>query len=158
MSNDIFPSNVREAADKLGSNWIKGEEFEGDGLVLQLSKPMEVVKSNNPQYGAQEADFLVKNEILNVGETLRFTFATKEGTERQIDTKSAPFFIGIKQVEELGVGDWVHITRTGKTNETRYTVEKIDAPVALGNPESLVTKRDDMGYPEEEIDPKSIPL
>ncbi len=138
----IFPPEIEEAASKLGGEFVKGSEFEGDGLTLQLVKAMEVVKSNNPKYGATETDFLVKNDILEEGETLRFTFKDSEGKERTFDTKSAPFFIAVKQVEELGVGDWIHITRTGKTNETRYQAEKV-AGVSLRN---------------EEIDPKEIPF
>src|SRR5665213_551500 len=114
MNNDIFPSDIRDAANKMGSDWYKGSDFDGEGLVVQVSKPMEVVKSNNPKYGAQETDFLVKQEILEEGETLRFTFKGADGTEKQFDTKSAPFFIGFKQCEELGIGDWVKISREGK--------------------------------------------
>ncbi len=89
---------------------------------------MEKMKSTNPKYGAQETDFLVKEEILEEGETFRYIFKTTDGKERKLDTKSAPFFLGIKQCEELGVNDWVKITRTGKTDETRYEVVKVDAP------------------------------
>lgn len=131
MNNDIFPSDVREAANKMGSDWWKGADFEGEGVVVQVVKPMEVVKSNNPKYGAQDTDFLVKQEILEVGETLRFTLKGTDGVEKQFDTKSAPFFIGFKQCEELGVGDWVKISREGKTTDTRYTVEKVDEPVGV---------------------------
>lgn len=127
--NDIFPSDVREAADKMGSDWYKGADFDGEGQIVQVVKPMEVVKSNNPKYGAQETDFLVKQEILEVGETLRFVFKGTDGKEKQFDTKSAPFFIGFKQCEELGVGDWVKISREGKTTDTRYSVEKVEKPV-----------------------------
>jgi hypothetical protein len=145
--NDFFPEDVKEAANKIGNDWLKGEEFDGEGLVLQVVKPLEKVKSNNPKYGAQETDFLVKNDLLEVGETFRFTFMTPDGTERKFDTKSSPFFIGFKQCEELGVGDWVKITRTGKTTETRYEVVKVDAP------ESLPVQQT-----EEEIAPKDIPF
>lgn len=134
MNNDIMPLDVREAANKIGNDWIKGEEFEGEGLVLQVVKPLEKIRSQNPKYGAQETDFLVRNEILDVGETFRFTFLTTDGTERKIDTKSSPFFIGFKQCEELGVGDWVKITRIGKTTETRYEVVKVDASLTVNQP------------------------
>lgn len=127
MNNDIFPSDVREAANKMGSDWYKGADFEDEGQIVQVVKPMEVVKSNNPKYGAEEKDFLVKQEILEVGETLRFTFKNADGIEKQFDTKSAPFFIGFKQCEDLGIGDWVKIVRTGKTDQTRYSVEKVEA-------------------------------
>lgn len=145
---DFFPKDVKEAAEKLGSDWIKGAEFDGGGLVLQLVKPLEKVKANNPEYGAQEDDYLVKGEILEVGQTLRFTFKDAESTERKFDTSSTPFFIGFKQCEDLGVGDWVHITRTGKTNKTRYAVEKADQPPAPANkPESTPVE----GVPTEAI-------
>lgn len=121
----IFPDDVRDAADKMGGEWIKPSEFES-GLTLQFSKPLEKVVARNPKYGGQETDYLVKNDILEKGETFEFTFLSEDGTERKLHSKSAPFFIAFKQVEELGVGDWVTITRTGKTDETRYTVEKIE--------------------------------
>lgn len=123
---NFFPEDVKEAADNIGSEYIKGAEFDGEGLVLQLIKPLEKIKPANPKYAAVEADWLVKNEILEEGETFRFTFKTADGQERKFDSKSAPFFLGFKQVEELGVGDCVKITRTGKTDKTRYTVEKVD--------------------------------
>lgn len=145
---DIFPDEVRKAADEIGGDWIKGGEFEGAGLVLQVVKPMEKIVASNPKYGAEEDNFLVKQEILEVGQTFRFTFKTPEGKERKIDSSSSPFFIGIKQCEELGVGDWVKIVRTGKTDKTRYTVEKVEAP-------EVAPKTD---YPEEEIDTSSVPF
>ena len=128
MSDDIFPADVREAANQIGGEFIKGAEIDGEGLVLQVAKPMEKIKASNPKYGAEEKDFLVKQEILEVGETFRFYFNMPDGTERKIDTKSSPFFIGFKQCEDLGVGDWVRVNRTGKTDKTRYSVEKVEKP------------------------------
>ncbi len=124
--NDFFPEDIKDAADKMGSDYIKGSEFDGAGLTLKLTKPLEKIKANNPKYGANDKDFLVKNEILEEGETFRFVFEDAEGQIRTFDSKSAPFFLGFKQCNELGVGDWVHISRTGKTTETRYEVEKVD--------------------------------
>jgi hypothetical protein len=118
-----MPADVKEASDKITSNWLKGADFEGNGLVLKVTKPLEKVSS---QYGAEEGDYLVKNEILGVGESFRYTFEDEAGMERKIDSSSTPFFIGFKQCEELGIGDWVRITRTGKTDKTRYTVEKVE--------------------------------
>jgi hypothetical protein len=127
---DIFPQDIKDASDKIGSDWIKGSEYDGDGLVLQFAKPIEKITPTNPKYGAEETDFLVKNEILEVGQTLRYVFTTADGTERKFDSASTPFFIGIKQCEDLGVGDWVHIVRTGKTDKTRYTATKVDKPLS----------------------------
>jgi hypothetical protein len=124
---DIFPPEVREAADKMKSDWIKASEFEGEGLTVQLAAPMARVKS---QYGAEEGDFLVNQGILQEGETMEWSFTDIEGFNRKFHTTSSPFFIGLKQVEELGVGDWVRIQRTGKTDKTRYTVEKVPEPVS----------------------------
>lgn len=150
MTNDIFPSDVREASDKIEGEWIQAKEFEGKGLTLQVEKPLEKMKSPNPKYGAKPENYLVKNNILEAGETFRYTFKSVGGNERKIDTNSSPFFIAFKQCEELGIGDWVEIVRTGETTETRYTVEKVEAPVAQDNPESLVTKSEDkMSYPED---------
>lgn len=123
--SDFFPKDVQEASSKISSDWLKGSSFDGAGLVLKVSKPMEKVKS---QYGAEEGDYLVENEILGVGESFRYTFEDAEGKERKIDSSSTPFFIGFKQCEELGVGDWVLIQRTGKTDKTRYRVIKAEAP------------------------------
>jgi len=127
MTNDIFPKDVREAADKIESEWITPSEFE-KGLTLQLIKPLEAVKASNPKYGTDEKDYLYKNNLLGLGEQFRYVFKTPNGNERRIDSKSPPLFIGFKQCEECGVGDWLLITRTGQTTETRFTVEKVEAP------------------------------
>lgn len=153
MKEDLFPEDIREAANKMGSDWIKGEEFDGEGLVLQLQKKMEKIKSNNPKYGATEKDFLVKNEILEIGELLRFFFVTSDGQERKFDTKSSPFFIGFKQCEETGVGDWVKISRSGKGDKTRYVVEKWEKPDPLVKPK----KAKQPEYPDE-VNPDDVPF
>ena len=128
--SDIMPADLREAANSIGGDFIKAAEFEG-GLIVQVSKPMEKITASNPKYGAEEDDFLVKQEILDVGQTFRYYFKMPDGKERKIDSASSPFFIVIKQCDELGVGDWVKITRTGKTDKTRYTVEKVEPPVEM---------------------------
>ncbi len=139
MSESFMPKDVEEAASKLSSDWLKGSDFDGAGLVLKVSKPMEKVKS---QYGAEEDDYLVKNEILAVGESFLYTFEDPMGKERKITSSSTPFFIAFKQVEELGVGDWVSIVRTGKTDKTRYTVEKVEAPSFAAKNEGEVSSKD----------------
>lgn len=115
---NIFPEDVMEVADKLGSDWIKGSEFES-GLTLQI-KSVEKVSS---RYGAIETDSMVEKNILAVGEIFRYSFVTKDGKERKMDSKSMPMFIGFKSAG-LEMDDWVSITRTGKGEETRYTVTK----------------------------------
>ena len=133
MSN-IFPPDVKEASDKIESEWISAKEFDGEGLILQIVQPLEKMVSTNPKYGAKADNFLVKNAILEVGETFRYIFKSSKGNDRKIDTNSAPFFIGFKQAtaeDEVGVGDWVEIVRTGETTETRYEVTKASAPVQV---------------------------
>ena len=146
--NDIFPSDVREAANKIESEWISPKEFGGKGLVLQVKKPLEKMVSPNPKYGAKADNYLVKHGILELGETFRYIFGTSAGNERKIDTNSSPFWIAFKQAsekegEELGIGDWCLITRTGETTETRYEVEKVEKPESA--PEVGATQPD---YPE----------
>jgi|SRR5882724_608373 len=123
---NFIPDDVKDASNSLTSNWLKSKDFDGLGLTLQLIKPLEKVSS---QYGAEEDDYLVENNILEKGQSFRYVFKDSEGKERKIDSCSTPFFIAFNQVEELGVGDFVHIQRTGKTDKTRYTVTKVDAPV-----------------------------
>lgn len=124
MSDNFFPEDVMEASEKIGGGWLKGSDFDGEGQELQLAKPLEKVAPSNPKYGADKDNFLVKNELLEVGQTFRYSFKSKDGLEKQFDSTSTPFFVAFKQCEGLAIGDWVIIKRTGKTTETRYTVEK----------------------------------
>lgn len=128
----IFPPDTQEAADKIESEWISPKEFDGEGRILQIVQPLEKMTAPNPKYGAKPDDYLVKHSILSEGETFRYIFKTAQGNERKLDTKSSPLFIAFKQAsdEEVGVGDWVQITRTGETTETRYMVEKVEEPSA----------------------------
>ncbi len=121
---DIFPEDVREAAEKLGGDWISSKEFDA-GLTLQVAKPFEKVQN---RYGAEEDDFLVERGILSVGEVFLYTFRDEKDAERKITSKSAPLFLAFKQ-SDVQVDDWVKITRTGKTDKTRYTVEKAEKPL-----------------------------
>ncbi len=114
----------KDTMDKAGkSDWYTGADFEGAGLTLQIKK-VEKVKS---QYGATTNDGLVEKGILEEGETFRYTFADASGAEKNMDTHSFPFMIAM-QGAEFNFGDWLHITRTGKLRDTRYTAEKVEAP------------------------------
>lgn len=125
----------KDTMDKAGkSNWLAGEDFE-NGLTLQI-KSVEKVKS---QYGAKADSGMVEREILQEGETFRYTFVDGEGSEKQFDSTSMPFMIGMNSAE-FNFGDWLLIKRTGKLRDTRYTAEKVDAPEVA------------------ELDPKDIPF
>ena len=133
--DNFFPEDVQAAAEQLGGNWLKASEFAGEGMTLKLSAPLEKIHSNNPKYGAQESDFLVKKEILEVGESFLYSFEDATGAARKLESKSSPLFIAFKSCEDLGVGEWVHITRTGNTTDTRFTVVKVPAPVSQETPD-----------------------
>ena len=118
----LFDKDIMDKAGK--SDWYTGADFEGDGLTLQIKK-VEKVKS---QFGATADSGMVEREILDEGEVFRYTFADKDGTEKNFDSHSMPFMIGM-QNSEFNLGDWLLIKRTGKLRDTRYTVEKVDAPL-----------------------------
>lgn len=136
----IFDAKITEAAKKMNKTYIKADEFQGDGLVLQITGT-EKIKS---QYGASAENSLVEREILEEGETFRYSFKDAEGTVRKHDSTSMPLFISMSQLE-INFGDWIHIKREGKGDKTRYSIEAVDAPVSQRNSES-------------EIDPSQIPF
>lgn len=135
----LFDKDTLEKAGK--SDWYTGADFEGNGLTLQIKK-VEKVKS---QYGAKADSSMVEREILQEGETFRYTFADATGAEKNFDSDSMPFMIGMNGAE-FNFGDWLHIQRTGKLRDTRYTAEKVDAPKV--SPSKT----------EEETDASSIPF
>lgn len=141
----IFPPEVVASASQVGGKWIKASEFEGEGLTLKIKK-VEKVRANNPKYGAEEKDYLVKNEILEVGETFKYLFEDAEGNEREHDSASTPMFIGFQQAELEG-GEWVKIRREGKMDKTRYFVEKIEAPEKLPAKKEGASSEDWSGIP-----------
>ncbi len=152
MADSIFPDDINAGMDNGSNEWIKASEFEGDGLKLKALK-VEKVKASNPQYGAEEDDLFVEREVLKVGETLRYNFLTPEGTTRKIDSTSVPLFVGFKKAD-IKPEDWVHIQRSGQAKQTRYTVEKIEAPTKA----PTAKKAAPMDYPEEDINPADIPF
>lgn len=118
----LFDEETMERAGK--SDWYTGADFEGDGLTVQIKK-VEKVKS---QYGATSDNGMVERGILKEGETFRYTFADKDGTEKNLDSHSMPFMIAM-QGAEFNIEDWLHIKRTGKLRDTRYTAEKVGGDI-----------------------------
>lgn len=125
----IFDDKTMEKASAGSSKWIKATDFADKGLTLQIVST-EKVKS---QYGASAESGLVEREILEEGESFRYSFKDVAGNERTHDSTSFPLFIGMQNAE-INFGDWLHITREGKGDKTRYSVEKVDAPVSQSKP------------------------
>lgn len=103
------------------SQFLKGSDFEDEGVVL-IFKGFEKTKG---RFGAPEDSKMVEKGILEEGESFRYVFEDVEGTERIFDSHSMPFAVAMNQAE-VNEGDKLHITRTGKTTETRYQVEHVE--------------------------------
>lgn len=121
----LFPPDVSNKMKAGGSDWLSGSDFEGEGMILQTVSAEPV----SSKYGVEEDDYWVQQDILQPGQTFRYTFKNFEGNERKWDTHSRPFAIGMEQAE-IEANDWVKIVRTGTAKNTRYTVSKIEAPVS----------------------------
>lgn len=106
--------------------YLSGTDFEGDGLKLEVVV-MEKIKANEG-YGANEADYLFKQGLLGKGETFRYTFLL-DGEEKFYDTKSAVFFISMKNLDPSPKTKII-IKRSGKGKETKYDVNY--APLEKG--------------------------
>lgn len=115
----IFGKEIDDKAAG-GGDWLKGSDFEGKGLVVQYVSHTK----KESKYGATEKDGLFKRGILEEGELFSFVFNTKDG-QRTFDTTSFPFFIGMKEAE-IQENGWYLIKRTGKGDETRYTVTPVN--------------------------------
>lgn len=134
----IFNPETSEKMKKGGNEWLSGEDFEGKGITLQIVSTETVPSA----YGVAEDHYFVQQEILKVGETFRYNFKDVDGVERRFDTHSRPFAIGFEQCEGIEYGDWVHITRTGAAKQTRYKMEKVDAPVVTTQPSKDINPKD----------------
>lgn len=112
-----------ETSKKLSmSKFIKGKEFENEGLTLQF---VSVSKEESSEYGAEESNSLVERGVLEEGERFVFTFKDTEGNERTFGTTS-PGFVYAMNSAEINEGDNIHITRTGQAKKTRYSVDKTE--------------------------------
>lgn len=116
----IFPEEVKNALNAMSKESIRAAEFE-NVLTLQFLS----VEKKKSQYGAQEDSSIVERGILDEGETFQYTFKDREGDTRKFYSHSFPFLIAMDKAE-LGEGDWVKITRTGKAKDTKYDIEKVE--------------------------------
>lgn len=117
---DTYPSD--KEGESTSSRYLKSGEFEGEGLELQFVG-MESVTANHPDYGANEADWLYKENKLQLGETFKYSF--HNGTEEKVyGTKSAGFFIAMRQADPA-LGDKLNISKSGENRNTRYAIKVI---------------------------------
>ena len=110
-----------ELAKREPGKFIRGEEFEGAGLTLEV---VGFEKTTSEEYGADEKNWLVTEGKLEVGGTFKYSFKNTEGEERVFESNSPGLFIAYSQVNP-DAGAKVHIVRTGKTNKTRYQVSVV---------------------------------
>lgn len=138
--NNPFPPEVQAALNKMNKERVKAAEFETP-LTLQFIG-VEKIKS---QYGAESDASIVERGVLEEGEQFLYTFKDEVGDIRKFYSHSFPFLIAM-QGAELNENDWITISRTGKAKETKYAVEKADAPDLSAKPA------------ESEINPEEIPF
>lgn len=114
----IVPENLRTG----GGDFIPTKEFfEGKRLIVES---FEVIKAENPKYGASEDDYLCKEGKLEKGEAFRYTFypvilGEKQDKIKAVETKSTAFFIAFADLNpEKGDDIWVY--KEGNGDKTRY--------------------------------------
>lgn len=122
FSDDLLEKvdKAQEKAKEEGkvSQFIKaGELIKKEWEVVSI----EIVVSNDPRFGALEKDALLKQGILNEGETLRYTFKDDDGTDRRFESKGMAFYLGMKGAFPQP-GDRVQISKEGTMEKTRYHV------------------------------------
>lgn len=114
----IFDSTTSKKL--MASIFLRGADFDDEGIKLTF-KGVEKTKG---RFGAPEDSKLVEKGILEEGEAFKYSFTDSDGNERVFESHSMPFAIAMNQAE-VNEGDELHISRTGKTTETRYTVAKV---------------------------------
>jgi len=115
------------------SKFIKGVDFDGDGLILEFIK-MEVFRPTDPQYGVTNSygaggvvtkeNYFVKNGKLTEGESFKYFFKDEE-KEREFDNNSVRFFFAYEKTK-LQPGDKVTIKRNKKSNtDVDWTITRV---------------------------------
>jgi len=114
------------------SKFIKGADFDGEGLNLEFVK-MEVFTPTDAQYGVkntygmggklEKENYFVKNKKLEEGQSFKYYF--KDGDqEREFDNNSVRFFFAYEKAK-LQAGDKVTIKRNKKSNtDIEWTIAK----------------------------------
>lgn len=115
------------------SKFIKGADFDGEGLTLEFVK-MEVFTPTDPQYGVANTygagaklvkeNFFVKNGKLKEGESFKYFFKDEE-KEREFDNNSVRFFFAYEKAKLVG-GEKLLIKRNKKSNvDVDWSITKV---------------------------------
>jgi len=117
----IFNDEIQKREADNPSEFIKTDELLKGKWTIQNT---ELVKANNPQYGAGESDGLFKRGVLKDGETIRYHFKDEKGGIRKYDSKGVAFYNALN-VPDLKQGDTVTFTRMGEKGDTRWEAKKV---------------------------------
>lgn len=115
------------------SKFIKGAEFDGEGLRLEVVK-MEKFTPADSQYGVKnqygaggviaKKNYFVDKGILNEGESFRYSFK-EEDKDREFENNSVRFYFAYENAK-LVAGDRVHIKRNKISNtDVQWTIKKL---------------------------------
>lgn len=116
------------------SPFIKGADFDGEGLVLEVVGT-EAVTPKDAQYGAsnvygtggvvKKENYLIKSGVIAEGQSLRWKFKQDE-LEKIFDNHSAGFFIEMSKAK-LEEGDKVSIKRIkgALPTDTKWEIKKV---------------------------------
>lgn len=105
-----------------GSNFLKGADFDGEGLVLEVVG-MEKFTPNDPKFGVkntygaggkvEKVNWFVKQNILEEGQSFKYSFNV-EGVEKRFDNSSLSFYFAFTNLNPSR-GDKILIKRNMKS-------------------------------------------
>lgn len=120
------------------SNFLKGVDFDGEGLILEVVG-MDKIVASDPKFGIKneygaggvvtKENWFITNDLLEEGETFRYTFK-QAGVEKTFDQSSVGFYFAFTN-KDPKAGEIVSIKRTKKSNtDVKWDIEFVtDGPV-----------------------------
>ncbi len=122
-----------ESTPVAGSKFLKGADFDGNGLDLVVVG-VEVFTPENADYGVKHTygtggivtreNWLIKNGILQEGQTFKYKFTADE-LPKELDNGSIGLFFAFKDANPTE-GQKVNIKRNKKSNtDIDWTITKI---------------------------------
>ena len=103
-----------------GGNFIKGVDFD-DGLAL-VAVGMEKFKPGNAKYSVDEKSWFVKEGILEVGESFKYTFKVDD-VVKEYDNDSCGFYFAFTNLNPAeGAEIWIKRDMKSQT-EVEWIVE-----------------------------------